>query len=222
MVKQGHVYLLVQSYLRQGARQYSPSTVPNKGKWNEVKVAQLCPTLCNTVDCSPWNSPDQNSGVGSLSLIQGISPIQGLNPGLSHCRQILYQLSHKGRPRILEWVAYPFSRGSSQPRNRTGVSCIVGKMFAKCLLMWLVWDCIFQGVLSRSLRRGLGPLLPLHWQCRSSTLVWWSCADSSSNASAQARRESLGWRPGGNLSHSLLFASSIYRLLTLLGSSAGY
>ena len=73
---------------------------------------------------SPWNSPGQNTEMGSLSLLQGIFPTQGLNPGLSHCRRILYQLSHKGSPRILEWVAYPFSRGSSGPRNGTGVSCI--------------------------------------------------------------------------------------------------
>ena len=44
-----------------------------------------------------WNSPGQNTGVGSLSLLQGIFPTQGSNPGLPHCRQILYQLSHKGR-----------------------------------------------------------------------------------------------------------------------------
>ena len=78
---------------------------------------------------SPWNSPGQNTGMGSLSLLQGIFPTQGLNPGLLHCRWILYQLSHKGSPRILEWVAYPFSRESSQPRNQTGVSCIAGRFF---------------------------------------------------------------------------------------------
>ena len=44
---------------------------------------------------SSWNSPGQNTGVGSLSLLQGIFPTQGLNPGLPHCRWILYQLSHK-------------------------------------------------------------------------------------------------------------------------------
>ena len=44
---------------------------------------------------SPWNSPGQNTGVGSLSLLQGIFPTQGLNPSLLHCRWILYQLSHK-------------------------------------------------------------------------------------------------------------------------------
>ena len=66
---------------------------------------------------------------GSLSLLQGIFPTQGLNPGLPHCRQILYQLSHKGSLRILDWVAYPFSRGSSWLRNQTGVSYIAGGFF---------------------------------------------------------------------------------------------
>ena len=47
---------------------------------------------------SPWNSPGQNTRVGSLSLLQGIFPTQGSNPGLLHCRQILYQLSHEGSP----------------------------------------------------------------------------------------------------------------------------
>ena len=79
---------------------------------------------------SLWDSPGQNTAVGSLSLLQGISPTQGLNPGLLHCGQILYQLSHKGSPRILEWVAYPFSSGSSRPRNRTRVFCIVGGFFS--------------------------------------------------------------------------------------------
>ena len=95
----------------------------------KVKVAQSCLTLCDPMDCSPWNSPGQNTGVGSCSLLQGIFPTQGSNPGLLHCRQILYQLSHKGSPRILEWVAYPFSRRSSQSRNRTRVSCIAGGFF---------------------------------------------------------------------------------------------
>ena len=65
---------------------------------------------------SPGDSPGQNTGVGSLSLLQGIFPTWGLNPSLPHCRQILYQLSHKGSPRILEWVAYPFSSGNTQDR----------------------------------------------------------------------------------------------------------
>ena len=97
----------------------------------EVKVAQASPTLCDPMDCSPWNSLGQDTGVGSLSLFQGIFPTHGLNSDLLHCRRILYQLSHKRSPRLLEWVAYPFSRGSSQPRNRTRLSCIAGGFFTK-------------------------------------------------------------------------------------------
>ena len=48
---------------------------------------------------SPWNSPGQNARVGSLSLLQGIFPTQGLNPGLLHCRRILYQLNYQRRPK---------------------------------------------------------------------------------------------------------------------------
>ena len=59
------------------------------------------------------------------------SPTQELNPGLLDCRQILYQLSHEGSPRILVWVAYSFSSRSSWPRNRTGVSCIAGRFFTR-------------------------------------------------------------------------------------------
>ena len=47
---------------------------------------------------SPWNSPGQNTGVGSLSPLQGIFPTQGSNPGFPPCGQILYHLSHKGSP----------------------------------------------------------------------------------------------------------------------------
>ena len=97
----------------------------------EVKVAQSCLTLCDPMGCSLWNSSGQNTGVGSLFLLQGVFPIQGLNLGLPHCSQILYQLSHKGNPGILEWVAYPFSSGSSPPRNQTRVSCIAGRFFTK-------------------------------------------------------------------------------------------
>ena len=77
-----------------------------------MKVAQSCPTLCDSMDC-PWNSPGQNTGMGSLSLLQGIFPTQGWNPGLPHCSQIIYQLSHQASPRILELAAIPFSRVSS-------------------------------------------------------------------------------------------------------------
>ena len=95
---------------------------------------------------TPWTSPGQNIGMGSLSVLQGIFPTQGSNPGLPHCRQILYQLSHKGSPRILEWVAYLFPSRSSRPRNQTQVSCVVGGFFTNwsyqgsLRVILLVWN----------------------------------------------------------------------------------
>ena len=87
--------------------------------WN-IHLARL---LC------PWNFPGKNTGVGSRSLLQRIFPIQGSNPGLPNCRQILYCLSHLGSPRILEWVVYPLLRDSSWPRNQTRVPCTAGRFF---------------------------------------------------------------------------------------------
>ena len=66
-------------------------------KW-QVKVTQSCPTLCDPRGYSQWKSPGQNTGLGSLSLLQGIFPTQKQNWDLPHCRLILYQLSHKGSP----------------------------------------------------------------------------------------------------------------------------
>ena len=57
---------------------------------------------------SLWNSPGKNIGVGSLSFLQGIFPTQGSNPGLLHCWQILYQLSHKGSPKRSLWKFFVF------------------------------------------------------------------------------------------------------------------
>ena len=58
-----------------------------------------------------------------------IFPTQGSNPGLLQHGWILYQLSHQGSQRTLEWVAYSFSSGTFWPRNRTGISCIAGGFF---------------------------------------------------------------------------------------------
>ena len=62
-------------------------------------------------------------------LYSWIFPTQGSDSGLLHCRWILYQLSHKESPRILEWVAYPFSSRYSCPRNQTRFSCAAGRFF---------------------------------------------------------------------------------------------
>ena len=102
---------------------------------------------------SPWNSLGQNTGVDGLYLLQEIVPTQGSNPDLPHCRQIIYQLSHKGSPRILEWVAFLFSSRFSQPRDLTGVSLIAGEILYQLShqgsprLYKLVYKSLFQNVL---------------------------------------------------------------------------
>ena len=113
-----------------GASQVVPvvKNLPAKAGMSESRSV-VSDTLWPTGLYSPWNSPGQNTGVGSLSLLQGTFPTQGSNLGLPHRGQILYQLSYKGSPRILEWAAYSFSSWSSQPRNWTWVSFVAGRFF---------------------------------------------------------------------------------------------
>ena len=89
---------------------------------------------------TPWNSPGQNTGVGSLSLLEGIFPTWGSNPDLSHCRQILYQLSYQGSPRILEWAPYPLLQGIflTQESNQGLLHC-----------RWILYQLSCQGMLPK-------------------------------------------------------------------------
>ena len=114
----------------------------NEVKWSES--SQLCLTLCDPRDYtvhgilqarilewvpfpSPGDLPNQNIGEGSLSLLQGIFPTQGLNQGLPHCRQILYRRSHKASPRILEWVSLSLLQWIFPTQELNRVSCIAGR-----------------------------------------------------------------------------------------------
>ena len=109
------------------------------------------------MDYSPWNSLGQNTGVDSLSLLQGVFPTQGSNPRLLRCRWILYQLSHKGSPRILEWVAFPFYSWSSRPRNWTGFSYIAGRFLTNWAIReahlknWCFWTVLLEKTLESPL-----------------------------------------------------------------------
>ena len=94
---------------------------------------------------SPWII--QNNGVGSLSLLQGIFPTQGSNPGLPHLQADSLPAEPQGSPRILEWVAYPFSSGSSQPRDQIGFSCIAGGFFNN----WAVKESLIPSCLSSNI-----------------------------------------------------------------------
>ena len=101
---------------------------------------------------STWNSPGKNARVGSHSLLQGIfsprdwtqvsraSSHPGIEPSWTRIGGVLHQLSHQESPRILEWVAYPFSGGSSRPRNGTRVSCITGGLFTN----WATREALLQ------------------------------------------------------------------------------
>ena len=97
-------------------------------------------------------------------LLLGIFPTQGSNPGLLNCKGILYQLSHQEGPRILEWVAYPFR--SSWPRNRTGVSCIAGRLITN----WVIRRArtLARVAMPNSWASSWGNAHLLHWQER-----WW-------------------------------------------------
>ena len=96
----------------------------------KVKVTQSCLTLCYPLVYTVH-------GILQARILEwvafpfsrGSSQPRDQAQVPPHCRQILYQLSHKRSPGILEWVACPFSRGSSLPRNQTRVSCIAGRSF---------------------------------------------------------------------------------------------
>ena len=88
---------------------------------------------------SPWNSPGQNTGVGSLSLLQGIFPTQGLNPGLLHRRQILYQLSHRGSPRF-SLNTHMASLPSTFRRNKGAYLFIA--LTVSCSSTYLIFLCL--------------------------------------------------------------------------------
>ena len=104
---------------------------------------------------SPWNSPGQNTGVGSLSLLQAIFPTQGLNPGLLHCRWILYQLSHKGSNTLATpWTVArqdPLSMGFSRqecwgglpfpsPGDLPDQGSNPGLLHCRQILYWLTYE----------------------------------------------------------------------------------
>ena len=91
-------------------------------------------TLCDPMDYSP--SGPLFMGISRQEYWSGLPcspsedlPNSGIEPRSSTLRSDSLPSEPTGKPRILEWVTYPFSRGTSQPRNWTGVSCIAGGFF---------------------------------------------------------------------------------------------
>ena len=109
----------------------------------------------------PWTVAHQASlsmGILQASILEWAAmpssrgssqPREDLGPNLLHCRWLLYHLSHQGSPRISKWVAYAFSRRSSQLRNQTRVSCIAGKFFTS----WATREALLWG--APNLRLGM-------------------------------------------------------------------
>ena len=159
---------------------------------------QSYPTVCDPVGCSPQgsavheDSPGENPGVGCHGLLQGSFPTQGSSPGLPDYRQILYHLSHQGSPWILEWVAYSFSRGSSQPRNQTGAFYMASRFFSSWatreahLYNWERLCCVLSLVQLFATPWTVAPQAPLSMGIfRARTLEW--VAMPSSRESSQPR-----------------------------------
>ena len=102
---------------------------------------------------SPWDSPGQNTGVGGLSLLQGIFPTQGSNPGLPTLQVDSLPAEPPGKPKITGVGSLSLPGESYQPRNRTGVCCIAGRFFTSWATsegqrkLWLskkkkmLWEC---------------------------------------------------------------------------------
>ena len=112
-------------------------------KWKLLSCVQLFATPW-TVACQflcAWNLTGQNIGMCSCSLLQGIFPTQGSNPDLPHCRKVFYHPNQQRSPRILKWVAYPFSSRSSWPRDWTWVACLAGGFFTS----WVTREALYHG-----------------------------------------------------------------------------
>ena len=127
--------------LSQSSRAGSASRSPERNRKRKAVslcepvclVAQSCLTLCDPVNCHPPDSsvhgdfPGKNTEAVAMPSSRG-PPQPGIQ-ARSPAWQIHYRLSHQGSPGILEWISYPFSRGSSQPRNPTTVFCIAEGFF---------------------------------------------------------------------------------------------
>ena len=111
-------------------------------KWKSLSRVSLLPRgLC------PWNSPGEVTGVGSRSLLQGIFPNQGSNPGLPHCMQFLYQLSHQWRPWYVKCIVIKLLQNNKSKKE----SLFVRKMF-----IWFIWakDALFLPLLPKEFEHG--------------------------------------------------------------------
>ena len=141
----------------------------------------------------PWDSPGKNTAVGCHVLLQGILPTQGSNPDLPHCRWILYRLSHQESPRILERVAYPFSRGISDPGIVPGSPALQADSFTS----WAIREALYgwHGSLFLvftlwHLNNFIPSFTKVHWAPKCASILAWTSSPAPSAAAAAP------WRAG--------------------------
>ena len=115
---------------------------------------------------SPWNSPGQNTGMGSLSLLQGIFPTQGSNPGLPHCRWILYQLSYEGS-------SFGGEGGFSHLQNNSGNVYVYHLLSSRCFWKQLKQKMQGEGLVSCH-RRWIDPTPRNSWSLLPTSCLCWS------------------------------------------------
>ena len=176
------------------------------------EVAQSCLTLCDPMDCEPtrflcpWDFPGKSTGVGCHSLLQRISPTEGSNPGLPHCRQTLYSLSQRGG---IDWVLPGKEEDSSfccalrSGRARASQFPSPDFIWGFCSLIFYTILVPFkpqepwlQGTISRW---HLGSLAPIHksgWQRLKQLLVWVLPEDCGILQNRRSRSETIAhWPP---------------------------
>ena len=143
-----------------------------KDKWSEMKVTQLCLTLCDPINYIVH-------GILQARILEWVAFLFSRRSSqprdwtqVSHIAGgILYQLSHKRSPRILEWVAYPFSSGSYWPRNQTRVSCIASGFFTN----WAIREALVSSKKQTKKKKKGEDKLLYHLQSQQEThteLIW--------------------------------------------------
>ena len=118
----------------------------HKGKWKLLSRVWLFATWW-TIQSMEFSRPEYWSGYTFPSPRDLPNP--GIKPRAPTSQEDSLQLSHKGSPKILEWVAYPSSSGSSQPRNQTGVFCITGRFFTN----WAIRETIENKIMKNKIKQ---------------------------------------------------------------------
>ena len=158
--------------------------------WKKVKVAQLCQILCNSMDYSPWNSPNQNTGMGSLSLLQGIFPTQ-VSPSSLALQADSLPVRPQGKPKKVSFLIAQLVKAASL------IAQLVKKENPPAMQETLV------RFLGRSAGGGIGYPLQFSWASLVSQLV----KNLPANAGHLSSIPGLGKSPGEGKGYPLQYSA---------------